>query len=133
MKRSHFLTLASAIAVGVGAFALLAPAQLLYSKGAPPDPLAAVWIREVGVLLIALAVLAFGVRTQDDSPTLRVVLACNALVQLGLLPIEIVACARGVLGSVGGIIPNTVVHVVLGSVFGYYAARCRVDGERDAD
>lgn len=130
MTRPTFLVIAAAIALAVGGFAVVAPEQLLHSKGAAPDAVAAVWIREVAVLLIALAGLALAVRKHADSPTLRAVLAFNAVVQLGLLPIEIAAYLDGVLGRLGGIIPNSVVHVVLGAGFAAHAARCRPGAPR---
>lgn len=45
-------------------------------------------MRETGVLLLCLGLMAALVRRQPDSPTLRAVLLANLLAQLGLLATE---------------------------------------------
>jgi hypothetical protein len=78
--------------------------------------------------MVALGVLMFLVRKHDDSPTLRAVLLGNAIVQLGLLPIEIRAYQQGVLGLASGILPNSVLHIVLAAGFVLFAMRIRAPG-----
>ena len=121
MHRSLFLTFAAVIAVGVGGVALLAPDAMLESKGITGNGAARVWMREVGALLLAIGVTAWHVRAHEDSPTLRALLWGNALIQLGLLPIELIAYAQGVIPVAAGVLPNTVVHVVLAFGFVAYA------------
>ncbi len=125
MKRSTFLTLAALSAAAVGAAAITIPEQFLAGKGVVDDPGAVVWMREVGVLILASGVVAFLVRCHDDSPTLRAVLVGNALVQLGLFPIEIAAFRAGVITKLGGIVPNSVLHLVLAAAFLHYARAVR--------
>lgn len=126
-SRSLFLKAAACIAWAAGAFALAAPSVLLATKGVTSSA-AQVWVREVGVLLIALGVMAFMVRHHEDSPTLRAVLVGNALVQLGLLPIEVFAYHWGVIGMLPGIVPNSIVHGLLALGFVYHAARVKPEG-----
>jgi hypothetical protein len=126
MKRKTFLVLSAMIAFSVGLFALVLPGVLLASKGAASSPVTEVWIREVGVLLLATAAMVFGMRAHPDSATLRVFLLGNIGVQLGLLPIEIAAFAQQTISSLGGIVPNSIVHVFLACGFAYYARRVRV-------
>lgn len=121
MHRSLFLTFAAVIAVGVGGVALLAPDAMLESKGITGNGAARVWMREVGALLLAIGVTVWLVRAHEDSPTLRALLWGNALIQLGLLPIELIAYAQGVIPVAAGVLPNTVVHVVLAFGFAAYA------------
>lgn len=121
MTSQLVLTSSSFIAVAVGLFALLAPGKLLESKGAAVSPAAMVWVREVGVNIFALGVMAFLMRAESPSPALRAFFLGNAIVQLGLLPIEIIAWRRGTLTRVSGIVPNSVLHVVLGSLFVWLA------------
>lgn len=116
-SRTSFLTLASLIALPVGAFALLLPDTLLASKGVPVDAGTRVWVREVGVLLLAAGVTAFLVRRHADSATLRALMVGNAIVQFGLLPIEPAAYVTGVVTRLSGIVPNTVLHLMLGCGF----------------
>jgi len=122
-----FLTLSSAVAFGVGSLAVALPQVLLESKGvAVPNAAAAVWVREVGVAILALGVILFLVRRHADSPTLRCFFLGNAIVHLGLLPVELAAYQDGVLAHVAGIIPNSVLHVLCASGFLVYAATMRV-------
>lgn len=117
-SRSSFLTFAALIAIGVGGMALLAPDVMLSSKGIAGNKAASVWMREVGVVLLAMGVVNWLIRAHEDSPTMRAVLWGNALLQVGLLPIELVAYVHGVIPTAAGIAPNTVLHVVL--AFGFF-------------
>jgi hypothetical protein len=125
MTRKAFLTSVGTIALAIGVFALTWPAALLASKGVAPNPVAKVWVREVGVLILASGVLTLLVRKHPDSPTLRAFLFSSALVHAGLLPIEIAAWTTGVLPGLGPILPNSVQHVVVATGFLYYALRAR--------
>ncbi len=121
MSRRTFLTVVSFIAVGIGAIALLMPAALLESKGVAANAAADVWVREVGIALISIGIVTFVLRGHPDSPTLRAFLVGNAILQLGLLPIEIVAYAQGVITKASGIVPNSILHALLACGFAYYA------------
>lgn len=121
MTRRTFLTIAAAIAVAVGLVALAGPTLLLASKGVGPNAAARVWVREVGVLLIALGVTAYRLRDHADSPTMRAFLFGNALIQLGLLPIELLARAEGVLTLTSGVVPNTLAHIGLAVGFLWFS------------
>ena len=125
MSRTLFLTLAAAVALAVGATATLFPAALLASKGTVPSLAANVWMRETGVLLLCLGLMAVLVRRQPDSPTLRAVLLANLLAQLDLLATEWLAWANGVITQLAGLLPNTVLHVLLAAGFAHYARRMR--------
>ncbi|MBK9615190.1 MAG: hypothetical protein IPO35_06615 [Uliginosibacterium sp.] len=85
MSRILFLSFATLIALGVGTVATLFPAALLESKGVAPTAATCLWMREVGVMLLAMGVIFVRVRTQPDSPTMRALMAGNLLIQLGLL------------------------------------------------
>jgi hypothetical protein len=127
VQRPLFLTFSSAVALAVGSFALALPQVLLESKGvALPNEAAVVWVRELGVAIFALGVMLFLVRRHAESPTLRAFLYGNALLQLGLLPIEIAAHQERVLTRVSGIVPNSLLHVVL--ALGFLACASRRDG-----
>ncbi|HYW56120.1 MAG TPA: hypothetical protein VE934_04120 [Polaromonas sp.] len=121
MSRKVFLTVVSFIATAVGSAALFLPAALLESKGVVPHAATIVWVREVGVALIAIGLVAWMVRGHPDSPTMRAFLMGNAVLQLGLLPIEIIAFANGTLSKVSGIVPNSLLHATLAAAFVYYA------------
>ena len=126
MSRKTFLSVSAVVATAVGLFALLAPAALLASKGVSPSASAAVWVREVGVLLIALGTTAFLVRGESDSKSLRGFLFGNAIVHVGLLPIEISAYSENVITRLAGIVPNSALHVLLAGGFLYFAVRIQI-------
>lgn len=133
MKRKTFLTLVSAIAMFVGVISIFAPAVLLESKGVLTNPAANVWARELGISLVSIAFIAFAIRDQPDSPTMKAFLLGNAILQIGLLPIEIIAFANGTLTKLSGIVPNSLLHIGLGAAFCFYASNVRVAdvGERE--
>ena len=114
MELYLLLTALSGIAALVGIVAILRPTQLLESKGARVTLAAVIWTREVGVLILAQGITAFLLRAEPLSPALRAFLVGAALTQWGLLPIELVAYRRGELTKLGGVMPNSVLHVVLG-------------------
>lgn len=121
LGRKHFLTFASVVALGVGGAALTVPDALLASKGVVANAAAGVWMREVGVALVSIGFIAWCVRGHPDSPTMRAFLWGNALLQLLLLPVEILAYTNGTITSFWGIVPNSILHVVLGLGFSWYA------------
>lgn len=126
LQRSTFLTLSAAVALSVGCFALAFPRALLESKGvAPTNDAAAVWVREVGVTIIAQGAILLLIRKHADSATLRAIFVGSAMVQLGLFPIELVAYRERVITLVSGIVPNSVLHLVLASGFLVFAARMK--------
>ena len=129
MSRKTFLTVASIIAICVGIFALSMPAALLESKGVAGNAGTNVWVRETGLLLISIGIMVFLVRGHANSPTLRAFLAGNAILQIGLLPIEIAAYAQGVITEAPGIMPNSILHVLLAGGFAYYAAGCNASAQ----
>lgn len=136
MQRKTFLTIVGAIGLVIGFIALFLPAVILTGKGVPPNPAPLVWVREVGVLILALSAIALLVRNDADSPTMRALLLGNAFVHAGLLPIEILAWQGGVITRFDGIAPNSVLHVVVASGMIFYASRVRsglADSRRSQD
>jgi len=125
MSRKTFLTIVSLVAVCVGAFALFAPAMLLNSKGVAPSEAGNLWAREVGVVILSIGVTTFLLKGEGDSPALQAFLVGNAILQIGLFPIEIIAYAKGVVTKISGIAPNSVLHLVLASGFVYFATRIK--------
>jgi hypothetical protein len=124
--RSLFLTTSAAVALGIGCLAFASPETLLESKGVLlPNAAAALWMREVGVLIFGLGATLFLLRKHADSATLRAVLFGNAIVHLGLLPLELGAYDADVITRLSGIVPNTALHIVLASGFVLFGARMR--------
>jgi hypothetical protein len=125
MTRKLFLSIVGLLALAIGSFALSAPALLLEAKGVSPSEAANVWVREVGLSIIALGLVTFLARGDRDSPTLRAFLIGNAVLQVGLFPIEIVAYAQGVITEISGVLPNSILHLLLAAGFIYFAARIK--------
>lgn len=121
MHRSTFLSLAALIALVVGAFATFAPDVFLATKGIHGNPAAAVWMRETGVALIAIGVIAWRIRNEPDSAWLRTFLWAIVFVQLALPLIELVAWHEAVLSEVAGVLPGLVINVLLAFGFAFYA------------
>lgn len=121
MNVTWMLTLMSAIASLVGLFAIARPARFLESKGADASSAAVIWMREAGVLIFAQGLTSFLLRHQPLSPPVRAFLVGAAVTQFGLLPIELTAYWRGSLTKLGGILPNSMLHAILGSALLYCA------------
>lgn len=114
MNRTHFLTLAAAVAFLIGALAYLFPAILLADmKEVVPTALANTMARTVGIVLIGFAVLNYSVRNHKESKTLRAVFVANIVVQVGILPIDPLAWYVGTYSSTVSFVPNTILHVLL--------------------
>lgn len=133
MSRSLFLTLTSIVAAAVGGLALFAPATLLVDvKHADPNAAAEVMARTVGVLLLLpVALLGFLVRHHPPSPTLRAVFVANLVLQLGIFPIDILAWNAGAFHGLGSFLPNSVLHVLLATGFGYHLWRMGPPSDRE--
>ena len=95
-------------------------------QGVAASTAANIWVREVGVLLIAVGITAFLVRSHEDSPTLKAFFIGNIILQLGLIPIEPIAYVNGIVTKLSGIMPNTILHVLLAGGFAYYAAKMKI-------
>jgi len=95
MHRKTFLTVVGTLGLVIGLVALGFPTVLLAGKGVQPEPAPSVWVREVGILILALSAILLLIRDQPDTPAMRAVLWGNAIAHGGLLPIEIVAWHAG--------------------------------------
>lgn len=133
MSRTLLLSATSCVALSVGAFATLSPGLLLASKGVALIPATAVWVREVGVLLLSVGGTAWALRREPDSAAMRAFLLGNAAQQAMLAPIEALAWREGTITRLSGIAPNTALHLALTVAFLHYGLRTRVtSGAREA-
>lgn len=127
MTRKTFLTIASVIALAVGTIAAFFPMAILESKGVTPGAPVIVWIRQVGVAIVSVGLTSFLIRGHAPSATVRAFLFGNAAHQLMLAPIEVVAFVDGTITKLSGIVPNTVLHLLLATGFLFFASRERTD------
>jgi hypothetical protein len=133
MHRKTFLAVIGTLGFVIGLVALCFPAVLLAGKGVAPEPAVCVWVREVGVLIVALSTILLLVRGQPDTPAMCAVLWGNAIVHGGLLPIEIIAWHGGVITRLDGIAPNSVLHAVAAIGFAFFARRVVTSNEAARD
>lgn len=120
MKRAAFLTVAALIALAVGTFALTFPALLLESKGVIPNLATQLWMRETGLLLMALGGINWIMRNYVDSSALSALLKVNICVQAGLFVIEAIGYKDGIISQLSGVAPNLSLHILLASGFIYF-------------
>jgi hypothetical protein len=125
MTRKGFLTLVALVAFAVGSLALGFPHVLLESKGVAATLTTQIWVRETGVLILSSGLMAFLVRADPDSPTLRSLLLSNALLQASILPIELSAYLAGTIPHLDAVLPNSIFHVFAASGFAFFALRGR--------
>jgi hypothetical protein len=126
MSRQIFLTFAAFVACTIGVIAAVFPMTLLVDmKSAVPDDTGLVMARTAGIFLLSFGVLNFLARGDADSATMTNLLLANALLQLLILPVDPLAYALGIYGSVMSFIPNTILHVGLLFGFLYYWREAR--------
>lgn len=130
MPPSLFVTAASLIALAVGVVSALFPSVILSSKGVDPSLAAECWVRQGGVALIGIGVTAWRLRAFATHAVARAFFIGNAVHQVLLAPIEVVAWLEGTITKVSGIVPNTLLHVVLAAGFSWLAWRLRAPAAR---
>jgi len=130
MKRCIFLTLVGCIAFTIGCVALFFPSVLLESKGIINNPPANVWMSEVGILLIAVGILVFLIRKEENSLALKAIFISITIIQTGLLGIELLAYRNGIITEISGIIPNCTLHLILILGFIFYLSKMTTEKEQ---
>ena len=125
MTRKSFLSLVSLVALAVGVLALAFPHALLESKGVAADAATQIWVRQTGLLILSTGFTTYLVRADPDSSTLRSLLLSNALLQLGILPIELSAYLAGTIPRLDGVLPNSIFHGFAGVGFAFFALRTK--------
>lgn len=120
MSRKTFLTIVSVIAFTIGVLASFFSEQLLLSKGVAFNSSTKVWMSEVGVLLLAMSLILFLVRSHSASKTMVAIFKGNIVIHLGLMVTELIAYNHGVITLLSGIIPNCILHLILSCSLGYY-------------
>ena len=121
MSHNLLLTGLSVVAIIVGILAVVRPARFLESKGATVNAAAIIWMREVGVLILAQGLTCALLRNQPLTFAVRAFLVGAAVTQLGLLPIELAGYWRGSLTKLSGVLPNSILHAALGAMLLYRA------------
>jgi creatinine amidohydrolase/Fe(II)-dependent formamide hydrolase-like protein len=116
--RRWFFGFNAVVAIAIGTVAVGAPGALLESKGvALPNDAAEVWVREVGVMILALGVTLWLVRGHAGSATLRALCAGAAVVHFGMLPVELWAHAQGTIPALLAVAPNSILHACMAGGF----------------
>jgi hypothetical protein len=121
MSHTFLLAVLSVVAIVVGVVAIVRPAKFLESKGATVNQAAVIWMREVGVLIFAQGITCVLLRHQPLTGAVRAFLVGAAVTQFGLLPIELAGYWRGSLTKLSGVLPNSILHAVLGAMLLYRA------------
>ncbi len=116
-----FLTIAAILAWLFGAMLLLMPAQFYAPTGISMTPMIATLAQAHGATLIGLGVIDWLAR-HADKRGLIAVLGGNLVVQI----LSLVVVVRTMqLGAGAAVAPGVVIHVVLGSLFGFFLFRAR--------
>jgi len=121
--RNAFLGIAGSVALLVGLMATLLPETFLVLKGVVPIEATVLWMRETGLLLLALGGFAFLARSLAPSLFTFGYLVVNVLVQLGLLTFEILAYNSGILTGWASVVPSSLLNAILGAGFFWCAVR----------
>lgn len=125
MSRKVFLLISGIIGLLFGVYMIAAPAAMMKGVGAPASEATNAVLQAMGATLIAVSIMLLAARNDAGSPALRGLLLGGFLMHLLELPVDWVAYNRGIFTEISGIIPGTVVHVVLGIGFLYYLVRMK--------
>jgi hypothetical protein len=121
MKPRLALTIGSVLALVFGLSLLLAPDPMLRAFGLSPHTDGLVVSRDVGVMLVGLAILNWLARAAEPGPALRAVLVANLAVQVLEIAVNGAEIVMGDLPSAAA--PGLGIHVVLGAIFALALAR----------
>lgn len=120
MKRQTFLTIAAVVGALFAVVMLASPSKMMENVGGQPNDTTNVVLQVVGVMLFSISVMTFLARKDGGSIALRAILIGSILMHLVSLPIDWIAFQAGTLTQLSGIIPGTIVHVILAVGFIYY-------------
>lgn len=116
-----FLTLAAILAWMFGAMLLLMPAQFYTPAGISMTPLMATLAQAHGATLVGLGMINWLARNAETRGLIAV-LSGNVVVQILSLAVVIRTMQ---LGAGSAVAPGVVIHVVLGSLFGFFLMKAR--------
>lgn len=114
-----FLSIAAVLAWMFGAALLLAPAAFYEPTGIVMTPMISTLAQAHGATLIGLGLIDWLARAADRKG-LTAVLAGNLVVQILSLWVVLVTMS---LGAGAKVAPGVVIHILLGSFFGYFLLR----------
>jgi hypothetical protein len=121
MKPKLALTIGSVLALLFGLSLVLAPEAMLRAFGLDPHPDGVVVSRDVGVMLLGLAVLNWFGRDAAPGPGLRAILVANLFVQVLELVVNGAELGMGTLPMEAA--PGLAIHALLGAMFALALAR----------
>jgi hypothetical protein len=123
MSRKTFLTISAALGVLFGIYMLVAPTKMMEGMGTSENAVANVVLQAFGVVMLAIAAILFFARNDEGSPALKAILIGSIIMHFGDLPVDWIAYSNGTFTQISGLIPGTIVHVLLGIGFIYYLMR----------
>jgi hypothetical protein len=88
-------------------------------------------MRETGVLLLGVGIMALGMRRQPHSAGMKAFMLGNLFVQLGLIATELLGYHDGTITRFWGVAPNLVLNFLLASGFAFFWLRAKFDDRQD--
>jgi hypothetical protein len=125
MSRKTFLTISALIGLIFGVYMLVAPSKMMEGMGVGEDRVANVVLEAMSITLIAVSAIIFFARNDEGSPALRAILIGGIIMHFGDMPVDWIAYSNGTFTKLSGIMPGTIVHIILGIGFIYYLMKLR--------
>lgn len=124
MRRTQFFVVLAVVGLIFAAAMILVPQGFARFSRLESSPATEVALRALGVMILALSLLDWLVRRDDDSPTLAAVLWSNLVVH-GLTPVvDLLGVAQGVM-PLRAALPGVVIHLLLAWGCFVFASRIR--------
>ena len=117
MKRQTFLTIAAALGTLFSLYMFFAPAKMMEGMGVQSNDTINVILQVMCVMLFTIAVITFLARRDEGSIALRAIIIGSIMMHIISIPIDWVAYQRGIFTQISGLIPGTIIHIILGVGF----------------
>ena len=113
MKRQTFLTIAAALGTLFSLYMFLAPAKMMEGMGVQSNDTINVILQVMCVMLFTIAFITFLARRDEGSIALRAIIIGSIMMHIISIPIDWVAYQRGIFTQISGLIPGTIIHIIL--------------------
>ena len=113
MKRQTFLIIAATVGTVFSLYMFLAPAKMMEGMGIQSNDSINAILQVMCVMLFSISVITFLARKDEGSIALRAIIIGSIFMHIASIPIDWIAFQRGVFTQISGLIPGTIVHIIL--------------------
>lgn len=113
MSRAVFFMITALLAAVFGLLMFFAPGFMAANVGFEATPQLTFYLRAMGCLIVAVAILNFMVRNEPMTPALAAVLASNVVTHALSGVVDVIGLSSGIV-TLGALAPSIAVHLFVG-------------------